>query len=244
MLLSLNNRSKAYLQAMLKNKMKPGFILLFESTAYRPPPEQFKITDKPDLKTSQKHLFDIEESLEKSIQTNSIPYEKIQAENINNSEIIKKISSRPENIFIYSGPGGTILKEEILNCGKKFLHVHPGRLPDFRGSTTIYYHILSENNCWVSAFLLEKNIDTGPLIKSKSYPLPDKDINIDYIYDPYIRSQLLIEVLEDYAATGKIHTSKQSPNKGDTFFIIHPVLKHIAILSLESLHKRNAKKKK
>ena len=53
---------------------------------------------------------------------------------------------------------------------------------------------------------------------------------VDQVYDPYIRSETLIEILKN----NLIETEdfiKQNSEKGNTYFIIHPVLKHIAILN-------------
>ena len=60
--------------------------------------------------------------------------------------------------------------------------------------------------------------------------MPGKEIDIDYIYDPYIRSELLGDVMNDYVKAGKFSIHRQIKQSGETYYIIHPVLKHIAIL--------------
>ena len=59
-----------------------------------------------------------------------------------------------------------------MSIGKEFLHFHPGKVPDYRGSTTIYYSILDNDTCHVSAFFLRKTIDAGPIISVKQYVKP------------------------------------------------------------------------
>ena len=56
----------------------------------------------------------------------------------------RKLKEAGPEIIIYSGYGGVILKEKVLSQGKKFLHVHGGFLPQYKGSTTNYYSILNE----------------------------------------------------------------------------------------------------
>ena len=56
-------------------------------------------------------------------------------------------------------------------------------------------------------------------------------IFIDDIYDSHIRSETLIELLNKKILESKNKIRKQNPSEGETYYIIHPVLKHIAILS-------------
>ncbi|MBT8363651.1 MAG: CDP-glycerol glycerophosphotransferase family protein, partial [Deltaproteobacteria bacterium] len=108
-------------------------------------------------------------------------------------------------------------------------------LPSYRGSTTVYYSLLNDRNCGVSAILLSKNIDEGPLVGRRTYPPPPADVDIDYVYDGVIRSNLLISVLQDYIEKGYFpDIYQQDANEGYTYYVIHPVLKHLAILSLSS----------
>jgi methionyl-tRNA formyltransferase len=49
------------------------------------------------------------------------------------------------------------------------------------------------------------------------------------VYDPYIRSETLVDVLKKNILE-KNEFKKQKPSEGNTYYIIHPVLKHIALL--------------
>ena len=76
---------------------------------------------------------------------------------------------------------------------------------------------------------MDKTLDTGDVVFQKDFPKPD-NIYVDDIFDAHIRSETLIEVLKNQILeNGKF--TKQNPEEGETYFIIHPVLKHIAILS-------------
>ena len=125
--------------------------------------------------------------------------------------------------------GGGILKSEILNSGSKFIHFHPGIVPNYRGSTCFYYSIINDGNCGVTCFIMDEDLDTGDIIFQKIFPPPTNRF-VDEVYDPYIRAETLREVLGKKIIE-KGNFKKQYPNKGETYFIIHPVLKHIAILS-------------
>ena len=124
--------------------------------------------------------------------------------------------------------GGGILKEDILNCESKFIHFHPGIVPNYRGSTCFYYSMINENQCGVTAFFMDKHLDTGKIILQKTFDSPNHEF-VDNVYDPYIRSETLVEVLKNNYLISK--NLKEQSSEGETYYIIHPVLKHIAILS-------------
>ena len=120
------------------------------------------------------------------------------------------------------------MNEKLLSLAP-FLHIHCGWLPDYRGSTTIYYSILKEKMCGVSAILLNEGIDTGKIVAKEKYPIPPKDMNIDYVYDSIIRADLLVKVLK---SREKWVPVRQSEN-GTTYYVIHPILKHLAYVKVE-----------
>lgn len=137
------------------------------------------------------------------------------------------------NLIIYSGFGGQIVPRSLLNIGPPFLHLHAGWLPTYRGSTTIYYSLLQEQRCGVSAMLLSPGIDEGPIIDRCWYP-PPLDGDIDFQYDTSIRADFLVKVLLRWRHTEQFSLMEQNPRDAMTYYVIHPVLKHLAILSLKN----------
>ena len=94
----------------------------------------------------------------------------------------------------------------------------------------MYYSILREGRCGVSALLLEESIDTGPVLARRHYPQPPPDVDSDYLYDSAIRCDLLIRVLQSWHNNGGDFPNRDpQPKKGTDYYIIHPVLKHLAI---------------
>ena len=214
-------RARAYLQAMMKSGYYPAYAVLIEKD-YHPDivvPESIK-----------KWFFDIDKKEEETIKAMGIDYISVNAEDINDSSIYNAVKDIPQEIFIYTGGG--IVKKELLSI-KKLIHIHPGRVPDYRGSTCFYYSIINDGTIGMSAIFLSDEIDKGPILARKEFSVP-KNVDIDFILDSFLRSQMLIEVLIKYANTGKFDSIRQSPNEGETYYIIHPVLKHIAILKVNN----------
>jgi len=216
-----NERSKSYIQKIINNKIILNDIIL--------------LTDNKNSKTytsEQRTLclqngFKIDESVEKTLTNNNFNFKKFNFLEINHPELIKYLKNLDSKYLIFSGGG--ILKNEILNIGKKFLHLHPGIVPHFRGSTCFYYSILKNNDCGVTAFIMDENLDTGNIVLQKTFSKPNHKF-IDEIYDTHIRSETLIDVLKNNLLEKK-NFQKQDNSIGETYFIIHPVLKHIAILN-------------
>ena len=148
--------------------------------------------------------------------------------------VCDELSNIKPKLVFYSGYGSQIVKPELLNLAF-LMHIHSGWLPEYRGSTTLYYSWLKEGYCGASAILLRKEIDTGPIIARKRYP-PPPGVDPDYVYDSVIRSDLLIFVLQEYSQHNKFINLLNQPLVGNNYYVIHPVLKHIALLMNESMH--------
>lgn len=236
LLLVNNNRSKAYLQNLINNGFIPkkAIVLNDKNITLVEHTDNDKVISKD---TNQKFIrglkdldiyFDEKEHILKTLENNNIKYSIIDSLDINSKKVIKEVESISEEYIVYSGPGGTILKTEILSKGKKFIHVHPGWLPNFRGSTTIYYSMLHNSTVGCSVILFEEGIDEGPVLYKNTYNIKEKNIDFDYVLDPLVRAKALIEFFNQK----NIKFSNQNNNdEAHTFYIIHPLLKHMSIIN-------------
>ena len=218
-ILTPDARSKAYLQKILKNQIVINEIIFMNDNRSE------KTYSEEEENESTNSGFDISESVITTLQNTKTQYKMFNFVDINNHELIRYISSLKLDFIIYTGGG--ILKQPILNCGTKFVHIHPGIIPNYRGSTCFYYSIINENKCGVTGYIMDEGIDTGPIIYQREFEKPHQQF-IDEIYDVDIRSETLIDILQNNLLTKPF---KQSEQQGNTYYIIHPVLKHIAILS-------------
>ncbi len=210
------SRTLFYLKELIKNDLIPNFIILL-------------VNDSTSPKPGQNYNDSINELL-KLLRNAEITFHIAENNDINSSEVVSLVGNRKESFFIYSGFGGVLLRDDILATGKGFLHVHGGYLPDYKGSTTNYFSLINENTIGASSIFLTKDIDCGPVIMRKKYPPPSDRINIDHIHDSEARSDVLVETLKNYISNGKFEFELEENKGGETFYIIHPVLKHISIL--------------
>jgi methionyl-tRNA formyltransferase len=163
------------------------------------------------------------------------PYLRVAASGINAHVVANALSESEVDFAIFAGNPGEIVAPAILSLGIPLLHMHPGALPAFRGSTVIYYSILAQQPITVSAILLAECIDCGPVLHTRNFAYPRADDDIDGAFDATIRAETLAELLDLTVRNGTLPAPQNSDSsKGMDYFIIHPVLKHIARLSLEA----------
>ena len=220
-------RSQAYAQAMVNAELHPE-VTAVVGKASSGRPGQMSVHQKSgpllDIYTP-----DYGESLDTTCQSLSQRLESIDAPSISDAAVRQLIEELSPRLIVYSGYGGEIVPGDMCST-RHWLHMHSGWLPNYRGSTTIYYSMLQEACCAVSALLLAPSIDTGPIVKRRIYPPPPPGVDIDYVYDSSIRADLLIDVLTEFGQTGALpEVAAQDEAAGQTYYVIHPVLKNLAL---------------
>lgn len=153
---------------------------------------------------------------------------RVLSADIGSDEFVAAVSRLPVDVIIYSGPGGVLVPSRVL-AAKRFLHIHGGWAPRFRGSTAFYYGLLEEGAMGATAIWLDEGIDTGPVL-ARLREAPTHHVDIDRIFDPCLRAELLTKVLAEYKSTGVFPEEQVSASEDAmTYFVIHPVLKHLVL---------------
>lgn len=164
---------------------------------------------------------------------NGWPYRRLAAEKINDPACVAALRKSGAGLAIFAGRGGEIVSAEVLDQSVPVLHMHPGKLPEQRGSTTLYYSILEDRPCSVSALLMSAEIDAGPVVALNSYPLPPPDVDVDMVYDCAVRADTLLDVLLHLRQYGELPHVTRATGEDQLYFVVHPLLKHLALLSLQ-----------
>ena len=87
-------------------------------------------------------LFDNTTPLPTALQLMNVPCISFQTSDINSPEVCSALLELPAGMVIFAPGAGMLARKTLLEAGHKYLHVHPGSLPDFRGSTPMYYSII------------------------------------------------------------------------------------------------------
>lgn len=234
-LLSNNNRSKAYLQNLIKNGFVPKKAIILEDKGVLRPENtltDIKSTSESLVKRSHDAsiCFDEGQHVKDTLDSAGIDRVVLETMNVNSTEVISAVAGLEGDYVVYSGPGGAILRKEILGVGKDFIHVHPGWLPTYRGSTTMYYSLLVNRSVSCSVFLMREALDDGPLLHRRTFQINEHGVDFDYVLDPAVRTATLIDFFSN-SDEMLANPLKPGNEESNTFYIIHPVLKHLSILT-------------
>jgi len=227
-------RSSIYIQSMIKYNLIPNFcIFLRNYEKDLPGQKNKKITfrKKSHSKNWSEANLDPNKNILNMLIQNKIKHKIFYTKDINNSLIYQFLKKRREKVFLFSGFGGQILNKRLICLNKKFLHIHGGFLPDYRGSTTNYYSILEKGYLGSSSIFLSAKLDSGKILERKKFSVPNDLHEYDHRYDSASRAKVLVKTLKNYVKRKKWITLKNKLSKGDNYYIIHPVLKNIIISS-------------
>ena len=201
-IVSNTSRSYQYLRQLKKNKLIPKDIIYLNDGSNN------LITKKIKL-----NKFFFPKIVVKSFYANYI-----------NNNVARFLLSKNTNYIIYSGYPGVIEKNNKVLKSKKLIHSHPGKLPQYRGSTTIYYSILKENKIYCSTIILNNNLDSGKILLIIKYPIPKNILQIDNEYDDKIRAKNIVFILKKY---DKLKVTKKNIKKNNPYYVIHPLLRSL-----------------
>lgn len=221
-------RSIAYLQALAASGLQPSAVIVYGeqkksiSSSRNIHVQHFHDLFCPDL------LVDLDQWL---IQQEWSCYYNNNSD-LNSATLHAYLTSLTPDLIVYSGYGGQLVPSELLALAP-VLHVHSGWLPDYRGSTTLYYQVIDQGFCSASALLLDEKIDTGPVLLRKNYPLPPAGVDVDYLYDNAIRADLLVIAINQWLQVGCMNSVISQTGFQQPYYIIHPLLKHLAVLSID-----------
>lgn len=145
--------------------------------------------------------------------------------------------------------GGGILPASLLGIPQcRFLHVHPGVLPQVRGADGLLWSVLLRGRPGATAFYMSPGLDTGDIILASDLDLPpmpagftDLDTATAYrllyaFVDPMLRAVMLRRVVE--GASGDLCAQPavaQSKSDGTTFHFMHERMRRFAFERLSAL---------
>lgn len=205
LLISNTERSLFYVRELKKNNLYPEHIIYL------------------DNEKNKNYFTEIKKYFSKNI--------KIYKSKKLSKKVCNFLLNLKEDFIIYSSYPGDIVKNEQLLDKKKLLHSHSGKLPEFKGSTTIYYSILMLNKIFCSTIIMNKKIDEGKILYVNEYSMPKNMFSIDKNFDSKIRAQNMIYVLKNFNKLKKITTKSK---RNSHYYVIHPFLRSIVFGNYEN----------
>ena len=204
MILSNNERSYEYLKLLISKKKFPNYIIHLD----------FKNESK-----FKKKIFSL-------INKKKLDYKSFKGNSVDQENIKKFLTNLKDKIFVYSGYSAKIIKNKSIFKKKVLLHSHTGKLPKYKGSTTIYYSLIKEKKIYCTTFIMNSQIDKGTILLIKKYPILKNYKNIDK-YDNKIRAKNILVTLNNFYKLKK--NKKKYKDNYSPYYIIHPILRYIAL---------------
>lgn len=142
----------------------------------------------------------------------------IQEASLKKQEAIEQLFAlRPD--IIVTVAYGLILPEDILNAARfGAINIHASLLPEYRGPSPIHYTLLNGDPITgVTSFIIEKGVDTGPILLQKELQV-DKSDNIISLSQKLadLGSLCLLETLERIKEAGASYKGVPQNNEHAT----------------------------
>lgn len=155
---------------------------------------------------------------------------------LKDSRFLDFIKQQDASNYLFTGGG--FLPQDFFDLKKaKFIHIHPGYLPDIRGADCLLWSVMFSDYPSASCFFLDSDIDTGDVINATflpkiSLPPTAARLNLKMSYrllysfiDPWIRSVNLRDTLINTNYFEKIASYPQCKSEGHNFHFMHEKLK-------------------
>jgi len=236
-------RSIAYLATFYNLKLIPNTIIILNSEV-----SEYNTLLSLDRKYNySEKFFNLKKSIDSYIdewKASGTTIIHSKTDNINSYNILNIVGNCTSDYIIFTGGG--LLGNKILDLNKKFIHIHPGDLPKYRGSTCFYYSLIEEYSLAASSFIMTRELDQGEIIVKNNYSVNyyvdnDETLFMDYILDPYIRAQVLCDVLNMYEDNHVLNLKSQSDKSHICYYIMHPFLRSCAIKKLNDNYSEDLK---
>ena len=171
----------------------------------------------------------------KSIEKYSQNIAPIMVKGLKDKKLEEYLEKQSDSAILFTG-GGKISKNLLKLKHHKFIHIHPGHLPDIRGADCFLWSILVKEQPSASCFYMNSEFDMGNIIFSEWLPkisLFFGNLNIDpqilyrsiYAFiDPWIRAYALRILISQNNEYTNLASSSQNKEEGFTYHFMHPKL--------------------
>jgi len=153
----------------------------------------------------------------------------------------RRMLEAADTAFLYTN-GGIVPASLLANPKIRILHIHPGIVPEMRGSDCLLWSALLRQRIGVSCFYMGSGIDDGAVIAQQEFELPKLPSLKPFLspkveeqaykallfsIDPHYRAKLLVQVLEKESSADlrKLTTRVQASPLRPAYLWMHPRLR-------------------
>lgn len=164
---------------------------------------------------------------------------RFRAKDFDDAKLQARMKRHTDTAFLYTNGG--IVPAAILNAeGIRVLHIHPGIVPDVRGSDCLLWSTKIRQKIGVSCFYMSAGIDEGDLIAQQEWAMPElpslaAHLNpsgedsayraLLFVVDPHYRAQLLIQAIGESNDVRALPSRPQPGPDRPAHLWLHPRLR-------------------
>lgn len=163
------------------------------------------------------------------------------AEDFNDGYLRRRMLAVRDSAFLYTN-GGRVPARLLETPGVRVFHIHPGIVPDMRGSDCFIWSCAVRGRVGVSCFYMSAGIDEGQVISQAEYDVPDFSAfrpwltwrgedtayrALLYAVDPHYRARLFTSVLSEHEGEDlRALSARPQPSASRPAYLwIHPRLR-------------------
>ena len=163
---------------------------------------------------------------------------RFQASDFTDEGLQRRMIANRETAFLYTN-GGIVPGPLLETPGLRIFHIHPGIVPELRGSDCFLWSAAVRRRLGVSCFYMSAGIDEGMILGQRKFPLPrlpslapfinPEDEPLAYrallfAVDPHLRASLFVDVLQSYQGVDlrTVPAQPQSQAGRSAYLWMHP----------------------
>jgi hypothetical protein len=132
----------------------------------------FVIIANVNRQTKQKDLELYKERTDNYFSSDKVSFKKENAfrfffVNNHNSELTRRIIKKKKIKYLFNGGTPSKINMNLINLCKGVINIHPGILPNYAGCNCVEWALLHNDPVGITAHLMDKNYDSGPIISKK-----------------------------------------------------------------------------
>jgi methionyl-tRNA formyltransferase len=106
----------------------------------------------------------------------------IQPADINASDTISQLKAWDPDVMVMAGYSQILSSEILLIPSQGVLNLHGGKLPEYRGGSTLNWMLIEgEREGGIAVLFAEEGIDTGDVVVKETFPIEPNDTILDVI---------------------------------------------------------------
>lgn len=166
--------------------------------------------------------------------------EPLMIDNLADDRLYNRLAALSETTLLFTG-GGIVPARCLQLSGLKFIHIHPGYLPDVRGADCVLWSQLIKGRTSASCFYMAPGIDDGDVILPCYLPAVHVKYDTSAVhskmvyralyafFDPWVRAYVLREAVSATQGLNVERLFEQDESLSTTYHFMHAKIQTVSL---------------